>query len=536
LTLDAQTGAISGTPTTTGVFTFTVKVTDKNQAVATDTFTITVSGPPLSITTVAPLFAGTVGSAYSQRFAANGGKAPYTWSIKSGDTGGLTFSGDVLQGTPQNAGTFNFTVQVTDNAGATASQAYSLQVNQSAITISLSSNLPPATVGVDYNARVPVAASGGTPPYTWSVTSGAVPGLDFDGTNLVLSGNPSTAGTFSFTLQVKDAKGGVATRALPLTVTGASLSISGDRQLPDAALNGTYTATLAAAGGAPPYNWTVTGLPGGLSLNTGTGEISGTPTAAGVFPIAVTVTDSALTHVSDRFTLNVKLPAAPAVTFSGLPATVDPAQQFPLQITLGGAFPAPITGQAILTFSPDSGTVDKTVQFASGGTVANFSVATGDTAVTSAVPIAIQTGTVAGTISVSLRLQAGGIDITPSSAPVLTAQVGRAAPVITDVQVTRASGSIKLAISGYTTAREVTQAVFNFAASAGQTLQSGASSVTVPVEALFGPWFADSANAQYGSQFVFTQPFTIQGDANAVIPDSVTLVNRVGSTTFKISR
>jgi hypothetical protein len=313
------------------------------------------------------------------------------------------------------------------------------------------------------------------------------------------------------------------------------LSITSALQLPDAALNAAYTTTVSAVGGVPPYTWSANGLPDGLSIDPATGIITGTPTAAGnAIPVAITVTDSALSRATGLFHINVNLPPTPAVNLSGLPATASPAQQLPIQITLGGTFPAPITGQAILTFSPDTGPTDKTVQFASGGTIANFSVDAGTTTIVSSVPLAIQTGTVSGTISISLRLQAGGIDITPTPTPTITTQIVRAAPVIKSVQVTRASGTVSIAISGYSTAREVTQATFTFKAAAGQTLQASASSITVPVESLFGSWFQDPNNSAYGSQFVFTQPFTVQGDPNAVIPDTVTLTNRVGSTSFTI--
>ena len=55
------------------------------------------------------------------------------------------------------------------------------------------------------------------------------------------------------------------------------------------------------------------------------------------------------------------------------------------------------------------------------------------------------------------------------------------------------------------------------------------------VGSLFNTWYQSANNSQYGSQFVFTQPFTIQGDANAVTPTGVTLTNRLGSTVFAIT-
>ena len=144
-------------------------------------------------------------------------------------------------------------------------------------------------------------------------------------------------------------------------------------------------------------------------------------------------------------------------------------------------------------------------------------------------PLAIQTGTVSGTITVSLRLQAGGIDITPSPAPLVSTQVLRAAPVIRSVQVNRNGTTLNLVLTGYSAAREATQAVFSFNAASGQSLQSAASSITVDVSTLFGNWFVDPANSKFGSVFIYTQPFTIQGDINSVIPISVTLTNRLGS-------
>ena len=170
LTLDAATGKVSGTPTAAGTFSFPVQVTDSAKTSATATVSLTIISPPLSITTLAPIFNGTVGVPYVQTFRAAGGNPPYTWTIVTGDPGGLTLdpaTGD-LQGTPQTAGTFNFTVQATDQSGATATQSFSLTISPPTLTITVGSSLPAATVGVAYSQKLPVVANGGTPPYTWS--------------------------------------------------------------------------------------------------------------------------------------------------------------------------------------------------------------------------------------------------------------------------------------------------------------------------------------------------------------------------------
>jgi Putative Ig domain len=533
-TFDATTGTIAGTPTSAGSYSFPVQVTDSAKTSATGTVTLTINVPPLAITTVAPIFNGTVGVAYVQTFKASGGAPPYTWSILSGSAGNLTLdpaSGN-LQGTPQNAGTFNFTVQVSDASAATATQTFSLVVNPPALTISVGGTLPSGTVNAPYSQILPVVATGGTPPYTWSLISGTPPGLTLASSTLTLSGTPTTAGTFNFTVQAADSAGLTASRSLSLLINTTALFFTTGRQFPDGTLNQPYSQLVAASGGQPPYRWSATGLPAGLTIDSTSGQISGTPTAAGDFGIAITVSDSALSNLSDRFTLSIKLPPAPGVTISGLPNSIGPAQQFPIQIAISSPFPAPINGQAILTFAPDTGPADRTIQFASGGTTANFTIAAGST--TPDVSLAVQSGTVSGTLSISLRLLAGGIDITPSPAPIVTSQVARAAPVIRGVQVNRSGSTINIVVTGFSTAREVTQAVFNFNAASGQSLQASASMITVDVNTLFGNWFLDPNNGQFGSVFILTQPFTVQGDANSVIPSKVTLTNRLGSASFDI--
>ena len=140
----------------------------------------------------------------------------------------------------------------------------------------------------------------------------------------------------------------------------------------------------------------------------------------------------------------------------------------------------------------------------------------------------------APTTSPSPREAFPGGDGTPSPAPVATTHIDRAAPVIQSARLVRNSSGFNIQITGFSTAREVTQAVYSFTAAAGQTLQL--SQVTIPLDTLFGNWYQDSGNIIYGSQFVLTQPFSIQGDAGSVIPQTVTLTNRVGSVTANVTQ
>ena len=217
-------GLLSGTPTTAGAFTFTSTVTDAVGATASRNFSITISATGPSITTTT-LPNGTVGTAYSQSLAASGGTAPYTWTVFSGALpGGLAMSSaGVISGTPAAAGTFTFAVQVTDSASATATRTLAIVINASAaLAITTASPLPAGTNGTNgTNYSQAFAATGGTAPYSWSVASGALPGgLSLSGAGL-LSGTPTNAGTFNFTVQVTDAASARATNSFSLTINAA---------------------------------------------------------------------------------------------------------------------------------------------------------------------------------------------------------------------------------------------------------------------------------------------------------------------------
>jgi hypothetical protein len=532
LRIDRSSGVISGAAVATGSFTVTLQAADASRATASRILPLTVNPAALAITTVSPLFNGTVGTPYAQTLSAAGGSPPYRWSIASGDAGGLTIDAvsGVLQGTPRAEGTFSFSVALTDRSGQTVSRPFSITITPPSLIITTGS-LPSASVGSPYSQALSV--TGGAAPYVWSLTSGSVPGLLLTSSG-ILSGAPTVPGTFSLVVSARDTAGVAASRTFTINVAAQTLRIISATELPDATLNELFSTSLAASGGAPPYVWSANGLPEGLVIDRSTGLISGIPAAAGSLSFTVRVTDNAQTTVVDLFRLRVNLPAAPSVQISGLPETAQPAQQFPLRVSLGNPFPAPITGQVLLSFAPDGGAGDSTIQFASGGRTANFTVPSGATDAVSTVPLAIQTGTVAGTITVTMRLTAGGIDITPAGATSATLRVERAAPVITSARMVRSGNGLAVEITGYSTTREITQLSVTFAASPGQTLQS--TTVTVPVENLFNTWFQDPAAIQYGSQFFFSQPFTITGDANAVTAQSVTLTNRVGSTTAGVER
>ena len=159
---------------------------------------------PLSITTASPLPQGMTGTGYSATLAATGGKTPYTWSVTTGNLpAGLTLSAaGVISGTPSAAGTSNFTVQLADSESMPQMTTQPLTLAISGGQLKITSTLPSGQVGVPYSFQT--TASGGIPPYSWSVVSGALPGGLTLSASGVLSGTPAAAGNFNPVIQVAD--------------------------------------------------------------------------------------------------------------------------------------------------------------------------------------------------------------------------------------------------------------------------------------------------------------------------------------------
>ena len=173
LSLDSYSGVISGTPTVTGTSNFIVQVTDANSATDIQALSIVVNpvAPVISTTLLAN---ATQASSYSKTLTVSGGVSPFTWSVVSGTLpAGLSLNSStgVVSGIPTVQGTSIFTVQVTDAALATDTQALSILVN--AVPVITSSTLPDATQASVYNQVLTL--SGGTGPFSWSVASGSLP-------------------------------------------------------------------------------------------------------------------------------------------------------------------------------------------------------------------------------------------------------------------------------------------------------------------------------------------------------------------------
>lgn len=211
-------GLLDGSPTAAGTTTATITVVDDTGLATSVQRTVTVRAQ-LTITSPASLPTGQTGTAYAATtITASGGATPYAFSA-TGLPAGLTISAaGVVSGTPTATGDFGVTVTATDAAGATATRSFTVSV-RAALSIASPASLSNGTVGVAWTATT-VGAAGGTGPYAFSAT-GLPPGLTISGAGVV-SGTPTTAGTFTPVVSVTDGAGSTATRTYSIAVTATT--------------------------------------------------------------------------------------------------------------------------------------------------------------------------------------------------------------------------------------------------------------------------------------------------------------------------
>ncbi len=122
---------ISGTPTRTGAYSFTLRARDKSGNSTTGSYSIQVGGDgSLTIANAGSLLVGgRLGVSYTANLFVTGGVAPYTWSVSGTLPPGLRVDGNRIIGTPEKRGTWTFTVVLTDAERTTVSKAYSVVIS-----------------------------------------------------------------------------------------------------------------------------------------------------------------------------------------------------------------------------------------------------------------------------------------------------------------------------------------------------------------------------------------------------------------------
>ncbi|HVZ15557.1 MAG TPA: putative Ig domain-containing protein, partial [Terriglobales bacterium] len=232
-------------------------------------------------------------------------------------------------------------------------------------------------VNSSYSATL--AATGGTPPITWSISSGTLPtGLTLHSSTGVIDGTPTVADTSSFTVTATDAAQQTKSQALSIVVKPI-LSIT-TTTLPNGTVSSAYSATLLSDGGTAPITWTVTSgtLPQGLTLNGATGVISGTPTTEGTANFTITATDSSTPVQTASAALSITIVPAPlTITTTTLPDATLGSLYSTVLLTSGGTNPITwsVTAGSLpawASLDPQTGTISGTPSGSPG--VATFTV------------------------------------------------------------------------------------------------------------------------------------------------------------------
>ena len=327
LSFNASTHTISGTPTAPGVTSFDAQIIDSSDVPFTvktaESITITEPVSALSVGGNPP--PGTVGVVYSTSLTATGGTTPYTWSILSGALpAGLSISATtgVISGVPTEQGTSVFTAQVEDASGDKASGTFSITIDTKTPLVLNLGTLPGAIVGTPYSATVGV--SGGSAPYTCAVTGGTLPPGLAMAADCLVSGTPTTAGTFTVTVKATDSSNPAETTSGLETITVSAAGSLALTSPPDGMVGTPYSGAIGVSGGTAPYTCAITGgaLPAGLSMAANC-AISGTPTTAETAQLTVKATDASNPARTITGPVSLTISGTPlTLTLSTLPGAV----------------------------------------------------------------------------------------------------------------------------------------------------------------------------------------------------------------------
>jgi Protein of unknown function (DUF4038)/Putative collagen-binding domain of a collagenase/Putative Ig domain len=347
LAISAGTGLISGAPTAAGTSTVTVSATNgSGTGNATLTLTIKAASPVITSSTTA---GGTAGTAFTYQITATNTPTSYG---ATGLPAGLSASGTtgLISGTPTVAGTSTVTLSATNGGGAgNATLTLSISVAAPVITSALTAN---GTTGSAFTYQIMATNT----PTSYAAT-GLPAGLSLNTGTGLISGTPTGAGTSTVTLGATNGTG-TGNAALTLTVVAAQPVITSS-----ATANGTagsaFTYQITATN--TPTSYGATGLPTGLSVNSTTGLISGTPTGGGTSTVTLSATNGSGTG-NATMTLTIAASVSSSFVQAAANAATGPVGSYSLSFSANTT-----AGDLILvSFDYDTNTTPSTVSDSQG--------------------------------------------------------------------------------------------------------------------------------------------------------------------------
>lgn len=301
------------------------------------------------------------GKAFAATLDGSGPGGPLVWSVAPGSSlpAGLTLRSDgLISGTAPAIGVYGFDVSLRDSRGWQRPVTRSLTLVVEKIAV-LTSSMPDGHVGASYSSKLSFA-SGSFP--TWRIHYGALPpGLKLAASTGVISGTPTSEGTFTFGVTVS--ANGNTSRQRVLTITVRPMEVV-TASLSSAPVATSYSQKLLVAGGSGTRTWSVAGgaLPPGLALSAA-GTISGTPTSVGTWTVTVRVTDqSAPARTATRTLTLTVIPME--ITTATLP-DAKKGQLYQKTLTVIG-------GKTTRTWSVVGGSLPAGLTLSSGGKIAGY--------------------------------------------------------------------------------------------------------------------------------------------------------------------
>jgi hypothetical protein len=316
LTVGPSTGIVSGTPTDSGSYNFTLVATHTPSGLYDEqVFTGSITGSPPTITTTS-LNAMSQGAVFSQFIAATG-TSPITWDTRSvGETGynagtdgplptgmALDPSTGQLYGTPSSSGSFSFTVVAHNAYSPDSAHTYTGTI-ASATPVVTTSTLNTIWRGIAFSQTM--AASGAT-PVTWDISAGTLPaGLSINSSTGAITGTATTVAAIDFTVRATHATYGSGTRRFNTGSVLESTPNIVETGLNTMTVSAAFSQTLTLSAGGPSGSlvWSIQGTPTGgatvLSLNSSSGALTGTPATAGAYSITIRCTNTATSQYDEQ--------------------------------------------------------------------------------------------------------------------------------------------------------------------------------------------------------------------------------------------